>query len=74
MEAVRLLVRYGATFEASEALKIAASFSQLNMVGYLVDLGADENHVCGLKDPENTSRCEGGTAPFMRRLMMVTNS
>ena len=62
VEAARVLVKYGATFEATEALEIAASFGHLEMTRCLIDLGTDANYIRGLRDPEwdnCQSRCTG---------------
>ena len=50
-EAARVLVKYGATFKATEALEIAVSFGHLELARFFIELGADVNDVRGIDDP-----------------------
>lgn len=50
-DGARVLVRYGATFKATEALRMAASFERLNLVRCFLELGADANYIRILEDP-----------------------
>ena len=63
-EAARVLVKYGATFEATEAVRIAASSGCLEMVRCLIELGADVNYVRGLRDPYWDTCHHGCTGPL----------
>ncbi len=63
-EAARVLVKYGATFKATEALEIAASRGQMKMVRCFLMLGAEINYVRALRDPFWDDCTDGCTSPL----------
>ena len=62
-EALRLLVKYGATLKSREALKDAAHFGRLKAARCLLDMGNDVNYIRQFGDPE-LDHCDNCTAPL----------
>ena len=59
VEGAKLLVKFGATFQFTEALRIVASRGSLETVRCFIGLGADINYIRGLQDPDwDTCSCE----------------
>ena len=56
-EAARVLVKYGATFRATEALDIAADFGLLGLVRCFIELGADVNYIRGMEGDTCSNPC-----------------
>lgn len=62
-EALRMLVKYGATLKGREALKDAALFGRIKAARCLLGMGFPVNYICEVDDPE-LDRCQHCTAPL----------
>lgn len=59
-EAAKLLVKYGATLEATDALNLAVIEGDVDLARFFIDLGCDVNFVRDIDDPSGITGVSGG--------------